>query len=209
VLATCDAFDNYPPKLFRPLIAAVRVGMLTPLLASLKIRPARSLPSAYGWLTHHQPPYELIDEWIANYLADKGVRRDTRRLTAAMGDDAFMDQVAAELAGFTKLVLLAWAADDKHFPLEDARRLGAILPDARLELIHRSRTWVMRDHPNTPPTSSVGSPGAPPPKPPESQPSTTSRRTEAWSRRYTTGDRSPSARGWRPCSRRRWCHCSG
>jgi pimeloyl-ACP methyl ester carboxylesterase len=147
VLATCDAFDNYPPKLFRPLIAAARVGMLTPLLASLKIRPARSLPSAYGWLTHHQPPHELIDEWIANYLADKGVRRDTRRLTAAMGDDALMGQIAAELAGFTKPVLLAWAADDKHFPLEHAWRLAGILPDARLELIRGSRTWVMRDQP--------------------------------------------------------------
>jgi pimeloyl-ACP methyl ester carboxylesterase len=75
------------------------------------------------------------------------VRRDTHRLTAAMGDDAFMDQVAAELAGFPKPVLLAWAADDKHFPLEHARRLAAILPDVRLELIHRSRTWVMRDQP--------------------------------------------------------------
>jgi pimeloyl-ACP methyl ester carboxylesterase len=147
VLASCDAFDNYPPKLFRPLIAAARVGALTPLLASLKIRPARSLPSAYGWLAHCQPPHELIDGWIANYLADKGVRRDTRRLTAALGDDAFMGQIAAELAGFTKPVLLAWAADDKHFPLDHARRLAGILPDARLELIEGSRTWVMRDQP--------------------------------------------------------------
>jgi pimeloyl-ACP methyl ester carboxylesterase len=147
VLATCDAFDNYPPKLFRPLIAAARLGALTPLLASLKATPARSLPSAYGWLTHRQPPHELIDGWIANYFADKGVRRDTRRLTAAMRDDAFMNQIAAELAGFTKPALLAWAADDKHFPLEHARRLAGILPDARLELIHGSRTWVMRDQP--------------------------------------------------------------
>jgi pimeloyl-ACP methyl ester carboxylesterase len=147
VLASCHAFDNYPPRLFRPLIAAARVGALTPLLASLKFRPVRSLPSAYGWLSHDQPPHALIDGWIANYLADKGVRRDTRQLTSAMGDDAFMDQVAAELVGFTKPVLLAWAADDKHFPLEHARRLAGILPDARLELVHRSRTWVMRDQP--------------------------------------------------------------
>ena len=147
VLATCDAFDNHPPKLFRPLIAAAHTGALTPLLASLKFRPVRSLPSAYGWLTHHQLPHPLIDGWIANYLADRRVRRDTRRLTAALGDDAFMGQVAAELAGFPKPVLLAWAADDKFFPLEHARRLAGIVPDARLELIGGSRTWVMRDQP--------------------------------------------------------------
>jgi pimeloyl-ACP methyl ester carboxylesterase len=147
VLATCDAFDNHPPKLFRPLITAARIGVLTPLLASLKFRPVRSLPSAYGWLTHRPPPHELIDGWIANYLADKGVRRDTRRLIAGLGDDAFMGQIAAELAAFAKPALLAWAADDKFFPLAHARRLAGILPDARLELIAGSRTWVMRDQP--------------------------------------------------------------
>jgi pimeloyl-ACP methyl ester carboxylesterase len=147
VLTSCDAFDNYPPRLFRPLIAAARLRLLTPLLASLKARPARSLSSAYGWLTHGQPPHELIDGWIANYFADRGVRRDTRRLTAAMSDDAFMGQIAAELAGFTKPALLAWAADDRHFPLDHARRLAGILPNARLELIAGSRTWVMRDQP--------------------------------------------------------------
>jgi pimeloyl-ACP methyl ester carboxylesterase len=147
VLATCDAFDNHPPRLFRPLITAARLGTLTPLLASLKFRPVRSLPSAYGWLSHHQPPHQLIDRWVANYLADKGVRRDTRRLLAALGEDAFLGQIAAELAGFGKPALLAWAADDKFFPLAHARRLAGILPDARLELVQGSRTWVMRDQP--------------------------------------------------------------
>ena len=147
VLASCDAFDNHPPKLFRPLVTAARTGLLTPLLAGLKARPARSLPSAYGWLTHGQPPHELIDGWVANYLADKGVRRDTRRLFAALGDGAFMGQIAAELAGFAKPMLMAWAADDKFFPLAHARRLAGIAPDARLELIQASRTWVMRDQP--------------------------------------------------------------
>jgi pimeloyl-ACP methyl ester carboxylesterase len=147
VLATCDAFDNHPPRLFRPLIAAARTGALTPLLATLTLRPVRSLPSAYGWLSHSPPPHELIDGWIANYLAEPGVRRDTRRLLAALGDDAFMGQIAAELARFTKPALLAWAADDKFFPLAHARRLAGILPDARLALIKASRTWVMRDQP--------------------------------------------------------------
>jgi pimeloyl-ACP methyl ester carboxylesterase len=147
VLATGDAFDNFPPKPFRPLIAAARTGTLTPLLAMLKARPARSLPTAYGWLTHGDLPHDLIDQWVAAYFADKGVRRDLRRLTAALGDDDFMNQIATELAAFTKPALLAWAADDKFFPAEHARQLAAILPSARVELIPDSRTWVMRDQP--------------------------------------------------------------
>jgi pimeloyl-ACP methyl ester carboxylesterase len=146
VLATCDVFE-FPPKAFRPLIAAARAGALTPLFATLKTRQARALPTAYGWLTHGEVPHDLIDQWIGAYFADKGVRRDTHRLTAALGDDAFMHQIADELAGFTKPALLALAADDKFFPVELAHRLAGILPDARVELIPGSRTWVMRDQP--------------------------------------------------------------
>ena len=147
VLATGDAFDNFPPKPFRPLIAAARAGTLTPLLAMLKTRPARSLPTAYGWLTHGELPHDLIDEWVGAYFADKGVRRDLRRLTATLGDDDFMNQIATELAAFTKPALLAWAADDRFFPVEHARRLAAVLPGAQLEVMAGSRTWVMLDQP--------------------------------------------------------------
>jgi len=147
VLATGDAFDNYPPKPFRPLIAAARTRTLTALLAMLQARRARSLPTAYGWLTHGDLPHDLIDQWVAAYFADRGVRSDLRRLTAALGDDDLMNQIATELATFTRPALLAWAADDKFFPAEHARRLAAILPNARLELIPGSRTWVMRDQP--------------------------------------------------------------
>ena len=147
VLATGDAFDNYPPRPVRPLVAAARARALTPLLSVLKARPARSLPTAYGWLTSGDLPHDLIDEWIGAYFADEGVRRDLRKLTAALGDDAFMTQIAAELAGFTKPALLAWAADDKFFPVEHAHRLAAILGNARVELIPDSRTWVMLDQP--------------------------------------------------------------
>jgi len=147
VLATGDAFDNFPPKPFRLLITAARMRMLTLLIAALKARPARSLPTAYGWLTHGDLPHDLIDQWVTAYFAHQGVRRDLRRLTATLGDDDFMTQIAAELAGFTRPALLAWAADDKFFPVEHARRLAAILPDARVEVIPGSRTWVMRDQP--------------------------------------------------------------
>jgi pimeloyl-ACP methyl ester carboxylesterase len=147
VLATGDAFDNFPPKPFRPLIAAARAGALTGMIAMLKARRARSLPTAYGWLTHGDLPHDLIDEWVGAYFADKGVRRDLRRLTATLGDDDFMNQIATELAAFTKPALLAWAADDRFFPVEHARRLAAILPHAQLEVIADSRTWVMLDQP--------------------------------------------------------------
>jgi pimeloyl-ACP methyl ester carboxylesterase len=147
VLATGDAFDNFPPKLFRPLGMAARTGTLPAMISLLRLRPARSLPNAYGWVTNGKPPHDLIDGWVAAYFGDKQVRSDLRKLTAHLGDDAFMNQIATELAKFDKPALLAWATDDKFFPMEHARRLEAILPNARLETIERSRTWVMIDQP--------------------------------------------------------------
>jgi len=115
-VATGDAFDNFPPKPFRPLIAAARAGTLTPLLALLESRAARSLPTAYGWLTHRDLPHDLIDQWVAAYFADKNLRRDRRRLTAALGDDDFMNQIASELAAFTRPALLAWGRRRQVLP---------------------------------------------------------------------------------------------
>jgi pimeloyl-ACP methyl ester carboxylesterase len=54
----------------------------------------------------------------------------------------------ARLPEFAKPALVAWSADDAFFPLEDGRRLAAALPDARLEVIPRARTFSMIDRPD-------------------------------------------------------------
>jgi pimeloyl-ACP methyl ester carboxylesterase len=43
---------------------------------------------------------------------------------------------------------MAWAPDDKLFPLELAQRLAATLPDARVETIAESRAFSMIDQPD-------------------------------------------------------------
>jgi pimeloyl-ACP methyl ester carboxylesterase len=149
VLASCDAFDNFPPKLFRPLIALAKVpGALSAVFLPMRLRAPRNLPNAYGLLTHGKLPHDLIDEWIATYFGSAGVRRDTRKVTAGLGDDDFMLDVAARLVEFDKPALMAWAADDAFFPMEHAERLATILPQGRVAPIEHSRTWVMLDQPD-------------------------------------------------------------
>lgn len=147
VLTSCDAFDNFPPKIFRALAPAARAGLLSIILAPLRFRTARRLPSGYGWLTHGPLPHHLIDDWIAAYFADKDVRRDTRTFTASLGDRDLLCGIAAELSHFRKPALVAWAADDRLFPVEHAERLGRVLPDARVAFIESSRSWIMLDQP--------------------------------------------------------------
>ena len=44
-------------------------------------------------------------------------------------------------------MLLAWAPEDRFFPFAHAERLADLLPDARLERIEDSRTFVSEDQP--------------------------------------------------------------
>ncbi len=54
---------------------------------------------------------------------------------------------ARELPRFTKPVLLAWAEEDRLFPIELARRLAALLPNATVVTIKDSYTFVPEDQP--------------------------------------------------------------
>ena len=148
VLTSCEAFDNFPPTIFRMLAPAARMHALSVLLAPLRWRAARRLPTGYGRLTHDPLPHHLIDDWIAAYFSDRGVRRDTRAFVASLGERNLLCEIADELAGFTGPALVAWAADDALFPVSHAERLASALPAARVAVIERSRTWVMRDQPH-------------------------------------------------------------
>jgi pimeloyl-ACP methyl ester carboxylesterase len=148
VLTDCDAFENFPPKAFRPLVAAAKVpGALTVLLAPMKLRAARRLPLAYGWLAKRPIPRDVMDGWTGRALHDAGVMRDLRKALAGLAPATLLDN-APKLSGFTKPVLLAWAREDRFFPVEHAHRLAAIFPDARVAEIGDAYTFVSWDQPD-------------------------------------------------------------
>jgi pimeloyl-ACP methyl ester carboxylesterase len=150
VLTDCDAFENFPPKAFRPLIAAARTPRgagLRAMLAPMKVPAARRLPLAYGWLAKRPVPREVMDGWTLRALADPGVFRDLRKALAGLVPTTLLDN-APKLVDFTRPVLLAWAREDKFFPVEHAHRLAAIFPDARVEEITDAYTFVSWDQPD-------------------------------------------------------------
>jgi pimeloyl-ACP methyl ester carboxylesterase len=146
-LTNCDAFENFPPKAFRGLIVAARTGTLSALMLPMRLRGLRRLPLAYGWLTKHPLPDDVIDGWVQPYLTNGGIRRDTRRFLAAVDPGLLLDNVP-RLTAFDRPVLIAWAPEDRFFPLEDAHRLAAVFPDARVEEIADARTFVSWDQPD-------------------------------------------------------------
>lgn len=148
VLTGCEAFDNFPPSPFTALVLAARLDLVRPLMATMRVRALRKLPSAFGLLTTGELPHQLIDDWLDAYRGDAGVRRDARKVLRGFSDDRLLLEIASELSHLDRPTLVAWATDDRLFPYEHARRLAALIPHARLAPIRQSRTWVMRDQPH-------------------------------------------------------------
>jgi pimeloyl-ACP methyl ester carboxylesterase len=141
VLTSCDAFDNFPPRLFRWVLAPARVPGAIPIAFG-----ALRLPIAYGWHSNEAPEPEADDSYVLPVLTDRGVRRDVRKLLAGLDPRHTLD-AAAKLTAFDKPVLIAWSADDRFFPPAHAERLARLIPDARLEWIEAARTFSPEDAP--------------------------------------------------------------
>lgn len=148
VLLSCDYRDNFPPRIFSYLkVAAAVPGLMWALLQPLRLRAARRSPLAFGWLTKRPIDRDAEDSYLLPAIRDAAVRRDARAVTN--GSDTAQTNAAADRLGeFDRPALIAWSADDRVFPLADARSLAADLPGSRLELVEDAYTFSMEDNPD-------------------------------------------------------------
>ena len=147
VLTPCDSFDNFFPPMFRPLQWAARVpGAVNGVIQTLRSPALRRLPLAYGWLTKRRVPDDVTAAWVRPCQTDMGVRKDTAKVLTGVSS-RYTNEAAKKLPGFDRPVLLAWAPEDKFFPFDDARRLAELFPDARIEEVPDSYTFVSEDQP--------------------------------------------------------------
>ncbi|WP_433170188.1 alpha/beta fold hydrolase [Actinoallomurus sp. CA-150999] len=149
VLASCDAFDNFPPGLTgRTLLLT---GRLSPRLFGLfmqqmRLRPIRRLPIAFGWLTKRGDA--ATARWMKPLLARPEIRRDTVRvLRVAAADTGFLLAAADRLPDFDRPALVVWASEDRVMPPEHGRRLAELLPRGRLVEVEDSYTLIPLDQP--------------------------------------------------------------
>lgn len=146
VLTSCDAFETYPPKPFGFLRAIPSIpGAAFSLAHSLRLRPVRRLPIAYGWVMKSLPEDGVMDSYTEPLL-DPAIRRDANRLLKGISKEHTIE-AARRFADYRGPVLLAWGAEDKLFPLSLAHRLKDVLPQARLEVVVGARTFVAEDQP--------------------------------------------------------------
>ena len=149
VLASCDAFDNFPPGLTGRTLALT--GKLPPavfglFMQQMRLRSLRRLPVAFGWLTRRGDA--ATARWIKPVLTQPDVRRETvRMLRAVFADKRLLLRAAESLPAFGRPALVAWAADDRVMPPEHGRRLADLLADGRLLEIPDNYTLIPLDQP--------------------------------------------------------------
>jgi pimeloyl-ACP methyl ester carboxylesterase len=149
VLASCDAFDNFPPGLTgKALVAAGKLpapafGLF---MQQMRLRPVRRLPVAFGWLTKRGDA--ATARWLRPVLTQPPIRRDTVRVlrSVAAGRDLLTD-AAGRLADFDRPALVVWASADRVMPPEHGRRLAALLPHGQLIEVDDSYTLIPLDQP--------------------------------------------------------------
>ncbi|MFI5003781.1 MAG: alpha/beta fold hydrolase [Solirubrobacterales bacterium] len=147
VLTPCDAYENFLPPMFRPLQAAARIpGAVFVIAQSLRPRAARRLPLAYGWLAKHGIDDDISDSWLAPALSDGRVRHEIAAILKGISN-RYTLEAATRFGEFTKPVLIAWAPEDRFFKLRYAERMAGAFPNARLERIEDSYTFVSIDQP--------------------------------------------------------------
>jgi pimeloyl-ACP methyl ester carboxylesterase len=147
VLTSCDAFEKFPPTPQRYLEFTARSSALMWLVGwTVQFKIVQRLPTAYGFVTRKPIEPAIMRSYTDPIRTIPGVRRDLARLLRAV-DTRYTFEAAEALRSFDKPAIVLWAEGDKIFPREHGRRLAALLPQGRFDLIPDSRTFIPEEQP--------------------------------------------------------------
>jgi pimeloyl-ACP methyl ester carboxylesterase len=145
VLTDGDAFDQFPPPSFAPVL---KIGSRPAGVYALMsiMRPAWIRQRVQGQNVSNPLDPALTRRWITPALVDRGVRRDTAKFLQGI-DTAELLEVSERLRRFTKPVVLLWGDGDRFFPIDLGHRLRDAFFDARLVEIPGGRLFFPLDEP--------------------------------------------------------------
>ena len=146
VLTPCDAYEDFPPKEFKPMATLGRsTAVLWLLSQTMRAAAARRLPTGYGGVTRRADD-ALTASWAGPIRTNPAIRREVAQILENMRPE----HTLRAAKGFPDLkipVLLAWTTEDRFFKLSLAERLARDIPGARLETIEDSLTFTPIDQP--------------------------------------------------------------
>jgi pimeloyl-ACP methyl ester carboxylesterase len=145
VLTNGDSFENFFPPVLAPFTVLPRIPGFVWLFAQC-MRPLAARRLFARTVAKRFTDRATLDALFAPVWRDAGVRRDLRRFLTSVSK-RYTLEAAQSFAGFARPVLVVWGQDDLFFPARDGERLAKSFPNARLERIADSRTFVPADQP--------------------------------------------------------------
>ncbi|MFC3447969.1 alpha/beta fold hydrolase [Amycolatopsis speibonae] len=144
VLTPSDSFERFLPPMFAGLTPLARIpGGVRAVILALRWRWLLKTTD-FLWLAKHPVPEHILDAYLLPSRRSPEIRDDLRRFLVAV-DKRYTLTAAERLPAFEKPVLLAWAPEDRHFPLWLGRKLAGVLPNAELKTIEDSYAFVPED----------------------------------------------------------------
>lgn len=147
VLTNCDAYEAFFPLLLSPFHHAARFfGTRFVDLLALVLRARVAQRALLKTVATRRMDEATLDAYATPLIRDAGVRRDLARFLGSVSN-RYTLEAARRFPDFRRPVLIVWGEDDLFFSLRLAGRLQRDFPDARLELVDRSRAFVPEDRP--------------------------------------------------------------
>ncbi|MCR9142106.1 MAG: alpha/beta hydrolase [bacterium] len=148
IFTNCDAFEVFPPARFIYLrwISHMPAFIATILAWQMRLDLVRRLPFALGGLTKYRLSRETLERYAGPFSKNARVRKNTTKIMRDI-HPRYTLAAAPKLSAFRRPVLLAWAPEDKLFPLRLAEGLAEIFPDSATKLVPDSGTFIPEDQP--------------------------------------------------------------
>jgi pimeloyl-ACP methyl ester carboxylesterase len=133
--------------MFRFLQVFARIPGFTYFLAQiLRVRNLHRLPWVFGLLSKRAVPEETMTGYLTPMRENSATRRDLRKILRGV-DKEYTIAAAEKFPLFDRPVLLAWAPEDRVFPISLAERMSRFFPNAKVEQIQDSYTFIPEDQP--------------------------------------------------------------
>ena len=143
VLTNCDAFEHFVPPILRPFITLFRTpGGASFFGLTLRLRFVQKL--LYALLAHARLEPHIAESYFGGFIRKREIRRDAKKVALGVSNRYTLD-AAERFSEFRKPVLVVWGQDDRLFVFGE--RLANAFPDARLERVANSKTFVSEDQP--------------------------------------------------------------
>ena len=147
VLTNCDAYEAFFPMVLSPFHYAVRLfGTRFVDLLAWTLRARFAQRALFKTVALRPIDNATLDAYGATLIQDPGVRHDLARFLRGVSKRHTL-QAARSFPDFGRPVLIAWGDRDLIFSPRLALRLQSDFPNARLEAVSGSRTFVPEDRP--------------------------------------------------------------